>query len=668
MFIANVLKENAKKVRATRGCPSCYRGNGCTLITKECDHTRCGRCGEEGTHWEGECMATGPLPFWAIFQGPDVVPGITNHDVMEAWWMAGGSRVKGPMIWWGKALKRTSDRLQAAANALAHHQQQANVAATAAADQARLATEKIAREKAEKARRAAAKAKSEKDRQTKAAEQAARNAKELAVMHSKTPFSVGYIPATMSDEPVLVMGTPPPKKNDKKLATPLPVSLSAPDKSTLEETFSKDKLKNSWNAEFDSFQKDNLNHNVNEAAHLDNLQNWVGAEGGLNAIHAFRPGASTSTLVRVLSNNFTLDISPLLSLHHYKVTMVPVPDDQTKGNKPKEGDSIETTPPINAGSEDDAPELPRLSRAIRRMVVSKAIEHEQCVALKANPGYFATDFVDTIVAWKDLQLNTGEFDVLLRPNSDTDRKIFRVKLHPQSPVPLSRYVNYLKSNVRDGLLKCNTSEVARLLNIFVSRHVFQRTEIVKSLPQSDDQTEYYKLVGKKYFSNVDYKTLEGGFCAIRGFSTNVVPGVGTAYLNINVGASAFFRPITVHEFLSLTSLTTKKVQETLRGVRVYVNQSRKDAIKGDIGLDLPSARVKTIQSIGIDKEEFIQYQNLPKGASKIDQLKAKRNGTSTSVKNCLLARKSLSPFSMKSANLSLQDTETHGKAPTGRSA
>lgn len=164
--------------------------------------------------------------------------------------------------------------------------------------------------------------------------------------------------------------------------------------------------------------------------------------------YTVKPATSSTPAQSVTSNHFRLEIEKGISIYHYMVTMAPKADDGREVesmNDPelqllnRDEDGLEHgSPENNLGhdSEDDLdinPEIEKVeskgcSRAIKKMVISKLLD--RCSKLRDKSKQFATEFVETLVPWKELFPEFGQprdrawkGTVALRPESDKDRKL-----------------------------------------------------------------------------------------------------------------------------------------------------------------------------------------------------------------------------------------------------
>lgn len=293
----------------------------------------------------------------------------------------------------------------------------------------------------------------------------------------------------------------------------------------------------------------------------------------------------------------------------------------------------------------------KASRPIKRMVVSEVLH--QCPEFKTNTKNLATDFLDTVVSWMDLFPTTISLDpqsgkgivwegtVSLRPDSTDDKKTYGVRVIRQAVVDLDEFNAHIRGEGNVDAIRYNIEKVTKLLNIFVSRHVYQNagySEFEEDVAHSNQpvgkgkskgkgkgkgkgkekETSAYtfKHMGDKYFATNSESSLgdnghfKGLFSALRGFTTKVVPGMGTAFLNINVCASAFFRPMSVADYLlQFWKIDPDMGKRLLRRVRVYIMLERKYN-----HLNVPGARIKTIQDFG-EKSQIPDFTNNETGVS-----------------------------------------------------
>jgi hypothetical protein len=127
------------------------------------------------------------------------------------------------------------------------------------------------------------------------------------------------------------------------------------------------------------------------------------------------------------------------------------------------------------------------------------------------------------------------------------------------------------------------------------------TVISKSLSKDVFSTSSHRF----YFKN-GHELLGNSrsLCIMRGYDYTVKPAMEKVLLNVNAATSAFFRPITVAEFLAdRTTFTANEVGKRIKRLKVYVVPDRKsvqdlEEQKRVDDLNLPQNRIKTIKAFG----------------------------------------------------------------------
>lgn len=119
----------------------------------------------------------------------------------------------------------------------------------------------------------------------------------------------------------------------------------------------------------------------------------------------------------------------------------------------------------------------------------------------------------------------------------------------------------------------------------------------------------FKVGANKFFNKDQYSQLDKRFVCHHGFFTTVKAAMGGALLNVNTATSAFFKSMTVTEFLQLApGRPQRETNSILKGVRVWIDYERVDAKVDDGGgkgvmidnpLNMPQRRTRTITQIGV---------------------------------------------------------------------
>ncbi|KAF1849518.1 Piwi-domain-containing protein [Cucurbitaria berberidis CBS 394.84] len=221
--------------------------------------------------------------------------------------------------------------------------------------------------------------------------------------------------------------------------------------------------------------------------------------------------------------------------------------------------------------------------------------------LNTNEDYFATDYLKTIVAWKNLHENIqcprttareGEVVWAPIPIADGDRRI-ELSLKFEGSMNLNRLKDFVnpKSKPDDATLpNFNSSPLVTHLNTVIS----------KSLTDDVFQTSSHK-----FFLKTGYSPLgtSNSLCIMRGYDYTVRPAMEKVLLNVNIATSAFFRPITVAEFLEDRTFAENEREKRIKRLRVYIVPDRQsvkdpDDQKRVDNLNMPQNRIKTIKAFG----------------------------------------------------------------------
>ncbi|EAT81960.2 hypothetical protein SNOG_10566 [Parastagonospora nodorum SN15] len=233
---------------------------------------------------------------------------------------------------------------------------------------------------------------------------------------------------------------------------------------------------------------------------------------------------------------------------------------------------------------------------------------EQWPFLKDHKDSFATNYLDTIVSWKNLHehivseptehagkpLTLWEKAVV-----DGDRTLdLSIRLNREYDI--SDFSEYAASEPnREGE---DFESLARCLNMVVSKS-FNKSEVHQQSANKFFVKNARKslIFSKNSYGDPDVRshTLE----LMRGYFYNVKPGMGSFIMNFSLATSAFYRPILVSEFLADTNTFTDEARrkEALKGLRVYVETERKDIPGEDhTRLNSEEARIKRVFALGAD--------------------------------------------------------------------
>lgn len=256
-----------------------------------------------------------------------------------------------------------------------------------------------------------------------------------------------------------------------------------------------------------------------------------------------------------------------------------------------------------------------LSRPKRRELVEAFIDQND--DLKRQRENYATDNLSTIISWKELEFDTvpasgdaGEpllvkqsavpFGTTKDPATGQRRlKNETVSLYYHGRIDMLSFEKHVQGSKGSDIVRLDTSEVERAVNLLISEATSRITGKHRS----------FKVGANKFFNKDQYSQLDERFVCHHGFFTTVKAAMGGALLNVNTATSAFFKPMTVREFLQLSSARPQReTNRILKGVRVWIDYERGDAKVDDgsgkgmmIGnpLNTPQRRTRTITQIGV---------------------------------------------------------------------
>jgi hypothetical protein len=273
---------------------------------------------------------------------------------------------------------------------------------------------------------------------------------------------------------------------------------------------------------------------------------------------------------KVLTNHFEMEIEPDTVFYEYRITGMPE----------------------------------NLSKAVKRLYLETAIENVPL--LKENKASFATNKVDTIIAWVNLLELAGsradnerESLILLEvTNRDAvtvlelqfirevdfgNLKAFSNVTHSDpsayDPEPALNALNIL-------ITKCFDSNDKQLL--YLNAHKFYVKNRFKDLTKPGT----FKDVDEKHKTHLPILR------ALRGCSYRVKLGMNQILLNVNPAMSAFWKPLKLNEALDpRRTRTFNEGENALRGVRVYIDYERGETKDSDINKQ--HLRIGTIRSFGL---------------------------------------------------------------------
>lgn len=223
--------------------------------------------------------------------------------------------------------------------------------------------------------------------------------------------------------------------------------------------------------------------------------------------------------------------------------------------------------------------------------------------LRDNKQYYATDHVKTIVAWKNLHDTIGYQPVI--PGDDgtqagavwqpeaiadgSERVQLFLKLHRE--LDLDGLYRYMDASHQESDPEFNFNPIISALNLAIANSM---------------TSNVFQQSSNKFFVKGGYVDLPGkrslkSLCAIRGYYFTIKPGMQKIFLNVNPATSAFFRPITVGEFLADDTFSEDERVRLLKTLRVYIEYERlpnKDNQDQINRLNKPQNRVKSVFELG----------------------------------------------------------------------
>lgn len=199
--------------------------------------------------------------------------------------------------------------------------------------------------------------------------------------------------------------------------------------------------------------------------------------------------------------------------------------------------------------------------------------------LQNNKEHFATDNIKTIVAWKDIHSEIAAPRVLggreespigdeWRPNpiaDGVDRVELTIKL--QRELDLQGLQAYINPSNDASDPNFEFSPIVNALNIIMTSNL---------------TADVFQQSTNKFFVKSGYKPLTGGsanlktLCTMRGYYYTIKPGMQMVLLNVNVATSAFFRDISLAEYLKDETFTEEERTRLLKFLKLYIVHDRKN--------------------------------------------------------------------------------------------
>jgi len=230
-------------------------------------------------------------------------------------------------------------------------------------------------------------------------------------------------------------------------------------------------------------------------------------------------------------------------------------------------------------------------------------------ALQTNGDFFATDYIDTIISWKDLhsippgpKVNTYDPTI---PNSGdewrvidiVDRNVtYHLNLRLIGTVNIAEFQNYVGST-HNNPVAFNPEPVRRALHIITTKCVHNPGNIIH-------------LNANKFFVTHAFTELRGNgdhldtLRAIRGYYYKIKPGMGKILLNVNPVTSVFWNPHSLDDVIRFGLNAVDGDMYALKGVQVYITYNR--GKNAQSGVNDEHSRIKRIRGFGesLDTQEF----------------------------------------------------------------
>ena len=291
-----------------------------------------------------------------------------------------------------------------------------------------------------------------------------------------------------------------------------------------------------------------------------------------------RQGFAESTHT-VYTNHYAIDIAPQTILYEYKIL----------------------------------PSIPGKNKRKIRAIIEAAIKDTDF--LQSNQQNFATDYFDTIIAWKSLHTSIGTGHPKLsgdgKAGSEWKLSTF-VESGTQLPLRfrfegvVDTQPLFLYKTIDPDYANADIQPIIRALNILIS----------KCFDESKDYQTMQTGANKFYLKDA-YEVLSNGkkpgpeqklsqsLCTIRGYNYTIKAGIERILLNVNAATSAFFLAVSLDRVFTddsaFSNFKDRDFNAPLRGLRVYINYERGDKLQDPEAwerLNSEKGRTKTIQDLG----------------------------------------------------------------------
>jgi eukaryotic translation initiation factor 2C len=235
--------------------------------------------------------------------------------------------------------------------------------------------------------------------------------------------------------------------------------------------------------------------------------------------------------------------------------------------------------------------------------------------LNDKKDFFAHDSVGTIIAWKCLHDEAPRQPETVGSGPDGEGNIWRLLDTEQrkDEDDLSINLKYVRRVDLNGLRRCvssdpelpgwntaiwNSNLAVNALNIVISK-CFEG-EIVKLGSNKFFVQRSWSSLGEDDGTN--YRSL----CTIRGYYYTIKAGMGKILLNVNTATSAFYRPLTVDQYLRDEQTFGKDRYQNLKGVRVSIRYDRGEGAE-ESRMNTDQGHIKTVCEVSRNKVKDLEF-------------------------------------------------------------
>ncbi|GME48338.1 Protein argonaute 1-like [Neofusicoccum parvum] len=252
------------------------------------------------------------------------------------------------------------------------------------------------------------------------------------------------------------------------------------------------------------------------------------------------------------------------------------------------------------------PDDDTFSRAKKKDLIQQFFHKSGLVSQRSD---FATDYLSTIVSWKDLRTDSWPQDpqdqavvktaIPCGKTKGGDGQVIdknvTVSLYEQGAIDIQIFNEITRGNQTP--IPAVVNDVERSINLLIS----------EATSRIIGRNRTFKVGANRFFNKAQWTSLDTRFVCHHGFFTTVKAAMGHVLLNVNTATSAFLKPMTVSEFIRLSKEAGRPSWETariLKGVRVWIDYERgtSEVDNGKNGkmpnpLNTPQRRTRTITGV-----------------------------------------------------------------------